>query len=216
MLALQIGVRDDTVALEKVIKSNPNAQATRADQQASHVLSDREEEIVKEARAGLNLLEEEGFRRGLRRGLPQVKGDMETVASRLRKTDTGVVTVTIEKQIIDTLKEMIECSKKRKANQKGQRGGGGRDAASSAIDRSARRAEDDSLHAEARSIPARICTASNTLANRCRLREARFDARRSANAYEQIQKELKDLSKRQQRRSASVTHDIATGKNEAK
>src|SRR5579884_1292964 len=108
MLALQIAVRDDTVALDKVIKDNPNGQPTRADQQASNVLSDREEEIVKEARAGLTLLEAEGSAVAFAEVFAQVKGDMETVAIHLRKTDTGVVTVTIEDQIIDTLKEMIE------------------------------------------------------------------------------------------------------------
>ena len=33
----------------------------------------------------------------------QVQGDMELVAGRLRKTDTAIVTVTIENQIIETL-----------------------------------------------------------------------------------------------------------------
>ena len=114
MLALQIGVRDDTVALDKVIKTNTNSTATRADQQASLQLSDREEEIVKEARAGLALLEEEGSAVAFAEVFSQVKGDMELVAGRLRKTDTGIVTVTIEDQIIDTLKEMIEALKKRR------------------------------------------------------------------------------------------------------
>jgi len=125
MLALQIGVRDDTVALDKVIQDNPNSAPTRADQQASLQLSDREEEIIKEARAGLALLEAEGSAVAFAEVFSQVKDDMETVAVRLRKTDTGVVTVTIENQIIDTLKEMIEALKKARSDKKSQGGGGG-------------------------------------------------------------------------------------------
>src|SRR5262249_11777534 len=106
MLAMQIAVRDGTVELDKVIKANPKSEATRADQQASNELSDKENEIVKEARAGLRLLEAEGSAVVFAEVFQQVKGDMETVAVRLSKTDTGVVTVTIENQSIDKLNQV--------------------------------------------------------------------------------------------------------------
>src|SRR5581483_10478216 len=49
----------------------------------------------------------------------QVRGDMITVSGRLRKTDTGLVNVTIENDIIATLQEMVEALKKaRQENQK--------------------------------------------------------------------------------------------------
>jgi hypothetical protein len=214
MLALQIGVRDDTVALDKVIKSNPNSVATRADQQASLVLSDREEEIVKEARAGLALLEEEGSAVAFAEVFSQVKGDMETVAIRLRMTDTGVVTVAIEDQIIDTLKEMIEALKKAQADnkKKSQGGGGGQPPPDRLLD----------LLAELkmiRSMQKRV-NARTELYGRQYAGEQAPPPEQGTNSeerelYERIQTELKDLSKRQQK-IGKVTHDIATGKNEQK
>src|SRR5262249_20728461 len=93
MRDMQIAVRDDTVELDKAIKGNPKGEPTRADQQASNVLFDKENEIVKLARDGLRLLEAEGSAVAFAEVFQQVKGDMEIVATRLSKTDTGVVTV---------------------------------------------------------------------------------------------------------------------------
>src|SRR5579875_1773671 len=213
MLALQIGVRDDTVALDKVIKDNPNGQPTRADQQASNVLSDREEEIVKEARAGLALLEAEGSAVAFAEVFSQVKGDMETVAVRLRKTDTGVVTVTIEDQIIDTLKEMIEALKKAQSDKKGQgSGGGGMQQPDRLLD----------LLAELkmiRSMQKRVNERTEVYGKQYAGEQAPPPETGSTpeerERYERIQSELKDLSKRQLKIS-KVTHDLATGKNEQK
>ncbi|MHB1422289.1 MAG: hypothetical protein ACYC3I_03640 [Gemmataceae bacterium] len=215
MLALQIGVRDDTVALDKVIKTtDPNDSLTvRSNRQASNGLSDREEEIVKEARAGLALLEAEGSAVAFAEVFSQVKGDMETVAARLRRTDTGVVTVTIEEQIIDTLKEMIEALKKAQSNKKSQGGGGGGGQAPQPL---------LDLLAELkmiRSMQKRVNSRTELYGKQYAGEQAPPPEKGSTpderEHYEQIQKELKDLSKRQQT-IGKVTHDIATGKNEHK
>src|SRR5579875_1407580 len=213
MLAMQIAVRDDTVALDKVIKDNPNGQPTRADQQASNVLSDREEEIVKEARAGLALLEAEGSAVAFAEVFAQVKGDMETVAIHLRKTDTGVVTVTIEDQIIDTLKEMIEALKKAQSDKKSQGGGGG------GMQRPDKLLD---LLAELkmiRSMQKRVNERTEVYGKQYAGEQAPPPETGSTpeerERYERIQSELKDLSKRQLKIS-KVTHDLATGKNEQK
>jgi hypothetical protein len=215
MLALQIGVRDDTVALDKVIKDNPNSQPTRADQQASNVLSDREEEIVREARAGLALLEAEGSAVAFAEVFAQVKSDMETVAIHLRKTDTGVVTVTIEDQIIDTLKEMIEALKKAQSDKKSQGGQSGQ---------SGMQRPDSLLNLLAelkmiRSMQKRVNQRTEVYGKQYAGEQAPPPENSSTpeerEHYVQIQNELKDLSKRQLKIS-KVTHDIATGKNEQK
>jgi hypothetical protein len=216
MLVLQIAVRDGTVDLDKVIKSNPNAQPSRADQQQSNVLSDKEEEIVKEARAGLRLLEEEGSAVAFAEVFTQVKGDMETVAERLRKTDTGEVTVTIENQIIETLQEMIEALKKAQADNKPKSKSGqsqsGQPPDPKLID----------LLAELkmiRSLQKRVNSRTELYGKQYSGEQAPPPEKASSETerekYERIQKELKDLSKRQQKIS-KVTHDIATGKNESK
>jgi DNA repair exonuclease SbcCD ATPase subunit len=212
MLALQIGVRDDTVALDKVIQDNPNSAPTRADQQASLQLSDREEEIIKEARAGLALLEAEGSAVAFAEVFSQVKDDMETVAVRLRKTDTGVVTVTIENQIIDTLKEMIEALKKARSDKKSQGGGGGGQGPDRLLD----------LLAELkmiRSMQKRVNERTEVYGKQYAGEQAPppevGSTPEERERYERIQNELKELSKRQLKIS-KVTHDLATGKNEQK
>jgi RNA binding exosome subunit len=213
MLALQIGVRDDTVALDKVITSNPDGKATRADQQASLVLSDREEEIVKEARAGLRLLEEEGSAVAFAEVFAQVKGDMELVAARLRKTDTGVVTVTIEDQIIDTLKEMIEALKKAQSKGKSQGGGGGgMPAPQPLLDMLA---ELKMIRSMQKRINARTDLYGKQYAGEQAPSPEQGSTPDEREKYDRIQGELKDLSKRQQK-TAKVTHDLATGKNDHK
>jgi hypothetical protein len=214
MLKMQIAVRDDTAALDKVIKDNPNSQPTRADQQASNVLSDREEEIVKEARAGLALLEAEGSAVAFAEVFSQVKGDMELVAVRLRKTDTGVVTVTIEDQIIDTLKEMIEALKKARSDKQSKGGGGG----------GGMQQPDRLLNLLAelkmiRSMQKRVNQRTEVYGKEYKGEQAPPPENGSTpeerKRYVEIQSELKDLSKRQLKIS-KVTHDIATGKNEQK
>jgi hypothetical protein len=214
MLAMQIAVRDGTVDLDKVIQANPKAEPTRADQQASNVLSDKEEEIVREARAGLKLLEAEGSAVAFAEVFQQVKGDMETVAVRLRKTDTGVVTVTIENQIIDTLKEMIEALKKARADNKnkGQSGPSGPPPDPKLIDLLA---ELKMIRSMQKRVNARTELYGKQYAGEQAPPPERATSPDERERYDRIQTELKDLSKRQEKIS-KVTHDIATGKNESK
>jgi hypothetical protein len=216
MLALQIAVRDGTVELDKVIKNNPKGEPTRADQQSSNVLSDKEDEIVKEATAGLRLLEAEGSAVAFAEVFQQVRGDMITVSTRLRKTDTGVVTVTIENQIIETLQEMIEALKKAQADAKkskqGQPGQSGPPPDPKLID----------LLAELkmiRSMQKRVNDRTELYGKQYKGEQAppaeQGSTAEEREKYDRIQHELKDLSVRQQK-IGKVTHDIATGKSEAK
>jgi hypothetical protein len=216
MLAMQIAVRNGTVDLDKVIKANPKGEPTRADQQSSNVLSDNEDDIVKEATAGLRLLEAEGSAVAFAEVFQQVRGDMITVAGRLRKTDTGVVTVTIENQIIETLQEMADALKKAIADAKKSKGGkpgqSGPPPDPKLID----------LLAELkmiRSMQKRVNARTELYGVQYKGEQAPSVETGATEAerekYERIQTELKDLSKRQQKIS-KVTHDIATGKNEAK
>ncbi len=216
MLALQIAVRDGTVNLDAVIQANDNKQPTRADEQASNVLSDKEEEIVVEASGGLRLLEAEGSAVAFAEVFKQVRGDMVTVAGRLRKTDTGKVTVTIENDIIDTLKEMIEALKKARQDNKNppkpSQPGQGQKVDPRLID----------LLAELkmiRSMQLRVNARTKVYGEQYEGEQAPPPAvapnAKEREKYERIQSELKDLGVRQEKIS-KVTGDIAKGKNEAK
>jgi hypothetical protein len=216
MLALQIAVRDGTVSLDGVIQANENKQPTRADEQASNVLSDKEEEIVLEASGGLRLLEAEGSAVAFAEVFKQVRGDMITVAGRLRKTDTGKVTVTIENDIIDTLKEMIEALKKARQDNKNppkpSQPGQGQKVDPRLIDMLA---ELKMIRSMQLRVNARTKVYGEQYSGEQAPSPTTAPDAKEREKYERIQQELKDLGVRQQKIS-KVTGDIAKGKNEAK
>ena len=118
MLAMQIAVKDGTTALDKIIGGNPDKKSSRAEDQKALELSDKEDDISKEANKALSLIEAEGSAVAFAEVFKQVLGDMNTTAGRLRRADVGEVTVAIENDIIDALKEMVAALKKaRKDNQ---------------------------------------------------------------------------------------------------
>jgi hypothetical protein len=215
MLALQIVVRDGTVELDKVIQSTTDKKPSRQDQQTSLGLADKEDEIVQEAKTALRLIEADGSAVAFAEVFQQVLTDMINVAGWLRKTDTGVVTVQTENDIIETLKEMIEALKKaRKDNQakQGKPSPPGQPPDPKLID----------LIAELkmiRSMQMRVNSRTELYGKQYRGEQA--PAPESAKEVEErvklqkVHHELKDLSGRQEK-LGKITHDIATGKNEAK
>ncbi len=126
MLAMQTEVRDNTVGLDKDIQARPGAKPENIDRQRGNELEEKEQGIIKEGNEARRLLEAEGSAVAFPVVLEGTIEYMVNVARRLRATDTGAVTVTIENEIIDSLKEMIEALKKaRQENQKKSQGGGG-------------------------------------------------------------------------------------------
>jgi hypothetical protein len=93
---------------------NPEKRASRAEEQSSLQLSDREQQIVGEASRAIQLLETEGSAVAFPEAFTQVKEDAAQVVRRLGKADVGTVTQGIEQDIIATLKEMIEALEKAK------------------------------------------------------------------------------------------------------
>jgi hypothetical protein len=213
MLAMQIGVRDGTVALDKAIdKKEPN----REQQQNSNVLSDKEEEIVREANQAIGIIQAEGSAVAFAEVFFQVRGDMTNVATRLRKTDTAVVTQTIENDIIATLQEMIEALKKARKDNKNQQqqpkqSQGGQPQDQKLID----------MLAELkmiRSMQLRVNSRTEVYGKQYEGEQvpapsAAADAK-AHDLYEMIQRELRELGERQLK-IEKVTSDIAKGKNKA-
>ncbi len=160
-------------------------------------------------------MEEEGSAVAFAEIFTQVKGDMETVAIRLRKTDTGIVTVTIENQIIDTLQEMIEALKKAQSDKKskgGQSGQSGPPPDPRLIDLLA---ELKMIRSMQKRVNARTELYGKQYAGEQAPPPETGSTTDERERFERIQTELRDLSKRQQK-IGKVTHDIATGKNESK
>jgi hypothetical protein len=216
MLAMQIAVRDNTVSLDKTILSNPDKKTTRADDQKALELSDREDDILKEATKALTLIESEGSAVAFAEVFKQVVGDMQTAAGRLRRADVGQVTVSIENDIIDSLKEMIEAFKKaRKDNQQPKppsqpsQSNPGQPKDNQLID----------MIAELkmiRSMQVRVNNRTNLYGKQLEGEQvpsvAKVADAKEKEKFESFRKEFKDLSGRQQKLS-KVTEDIAKGRN---
>ncbi len=115
MLAMQQAVLTGTEGVFKAIELKKEKKLEiRAEQQESVKLSNDEKEIVVEATKAIEMLEAEGSAVAFPEVFKQVREDMKHVQRRLGVIDAGVVTQAIEKDIIDTLKEMIEALKKAK------------------------------------------------------------------------------------------------------
>src|SRR5262249_19397804 len=124
MLALQKEVYEGTIRLDKTIGENPDKKATRPDEQKSQQLGDREGLIVQEATRAKNLLESEGTAVAFAEVFTQLIDDMKLVQKQLVKTDVGPFTQKVERDIIETLEEMIEALKKAQQDMKAQQKSG--------------------------------------------------------------------------------------------
>lgn len=111
MLQMQTAVLEDTVRIDKAINLNTDRKPDRTQEQDSLKLSDRENEIVREADRALAILAEEGSAVAFAEVFTQTREDMKHVARRLGKVDVAHVTQAIEQDIITMLKEMIEALK---------------------------------------------------------------------------------------------------------
>jgi len=112
MLEMQIRVLAGTERVDKGILGTKDKKADRVHIQDSLKLSDDEKEIVLEASKAIEMLEAEGSAVAFPEVFQQVRSDMIVVQKRLGGTDVGKVTQAIERDIIETLKEMIEALKK--------------------------------------------------------------------------------------------------------
>lgn len=213
MLAIQIEVRDDTVALDKDILKNVEKKPTLVQAGRSNKLADKEDEIVREAHGALKLIKSEGSAVAFAEVFEQVGKDMEDVRNRLSRVTTDAVTRQIEDDIIETLKEMIAALQKaqREAKQgKPSKGGSPQD--QKLIDQLA---ELKMIFAMQRRVNARTeLYGKQYTGEQAPVPELAKTAKEREH-YELIQRELKDLAGRQQK-IGKVTHDIATGKNESK
>jgi hypothetical protein len=121
MLALQLEVQAGTVSTQRAIDNNADKKPSRTEVQKGLQLADREDEIVREANKAIDLLKTEGSAVAFPEVFIQIRSDMMNVSRRLRKTDTASMTQTIEQDIIDTLKEMIEALKKAQKDQQAKK-----------------------------------------------------------------------------------------------
>ena len=214
MRAMQIEVRNETISVFKVCEASSDKKPTRTEVQKSLGLSDKENEIVREASKAMKLLEAEGSAVAFFEVFSQVRGDMQTVAVRLQKTDIGVVTQTIEQDIIDTLGEMIEALKKKQQEMKDKK-------ASNSPPAPPQDQKLLDLLAELkliRSLQVRVNNRTRTYASEYPELEqvpspGQVKTKDEQEKTERLLEELKKLAE-QQMKIFDVTNNIAKGKNE--
>jgi hypothetical protein len=128
MLVMQLQIHVDTIALSK---TTTNAWTVKHFGR-SRELSVEEDEIATEASKALTLLKEEGSSVAFPQGVEQVRDDMQNIARRLSGNDVGEFTQSVERDVIESLEEMVtalqnEIEKRQKENenrrqQRGQKG----------------------------------------------------------------------------------------------
>jgi hypothetical protein len=112
MYIMQLEVLAGTEEVDKTIKSHADKLATQKDKVVALNLSDKEKDIVKEADKCIDILESEGTAVAFPEVFQQLRDDMKHVQKRLGIIEVGTVTQDLEKEIIVTLKEMIDALKK--------------------------------------------------------------------------------------------------------
>ena len=167
----------------------------------------------------LKIINEEGSAVAFAEVFKQVSGDMETVVKRLARTDTGKITVQIEDDIIETLKEMIDALKKARQDNKNPPKDSKPKPSQQGPPQDQRLidllAELKMIYAMQRRVNARTTLYGKQYEGEQVPPPEKAKTKEEKEHLENIQKELKDLSDRQ-KKIGGVTKDIATGKNEAK
>ncbi len=114
MLAMQEEVLRGTLNVQAQAEVSPAKTKDRKIIQDCLNLSDDELRIVHEATKAIEILETEGSAVAFPEVFQQVREDMKHVQRRLKNTDVGDVTVTIEQDVVETLREMIKALEKAK------------------------------------------------------------------------------------------------------
>ena len=109
MLVMQTQVLAGTIDTDLAIKKNVDKKASFTDKRASLKLADNEKDIVQEVNKCIDILESEGSAVAFPEVFQQLRQDMIHVQKRLEQTDVHDLTQNIEKDIIVTLKEMIDA-----------------------------------------------------------------------------------------------------------
>jgi hypothetical protein len=112
MLMMQTQVLMGTIDTDQSINKSADKKPSRTDKTASLKLADQENAIVQEANKCIDILEAEGSAVAFPEVFQQIRQDMIHVQKRLEVIDVHDLTQNIEKDIITSLKEMVEALKK--------------------------------------------------------------------------------------------------------
>lgn len=112
MLDMQVAVYEGTERLHKIIEGARHKKPRPEDERASRKLSDKQKAIVVLATKAIDMLEADGAAVAFPEVFRLLRDDMKRVQRCLEMCAVGVTTQAIEKDIIDTLEEMIAATKR--------------------------------------------------------------------------------------------------------
>ncbi len=126
MLSTQRIINDATIRLDKVGRGagGKRQEFGRAEQLELADLSTRQRTLAQQAATCLHILDEDGTTIAFPRVVEQLSEDMTTVADRLAGYRVGVLTQTIEREIVETLEQLLEAVQ-RMQQENEQQGGEG-------------------------------------------------------------------------------------------
>jgi hypothetical protein len=114
MLLMEIQIQVDTITLAKTAKNEWMARHFGK----SRELSVRQDTIADDAGKALTLLKEEGSSVAFPQGVEQVRDDMLSIARSLGKNDVGAFTQSLEKEVIESLEELVSALQSEIENRK--------------------------------------------------------------------------------------------------
>ncbi len=113
MHRLQLAVHDGIKDLQRSIEANDDKKPNSKNKQAAVDWSRKQNDISEEAASLLKLLKSEGAAVAFPEVVEWLWKDMKQVMNRLEACDTGPETRAIEKELLDSLKEMLDSLQKK-------------------------------------------------------------------------------------------------------
>ncbi len=112
MLWIEQEIYDKTEKLHKELTKQDNPKANLEQAARSNKIADRQNDNIREAHAALKIVQTEGSAAAFAEVFEQVSKDMDVVYNRLNRAEIDSLTLTIETDIIDTLKDAIKALEK--------------------------------------------------------------------------------------------------------
>jgi hypothetical protein len=109
MLKIQIDLHDATKQLHKSIQANPDKKPSPRDKEAATTLSIKQQAMIDEASAILDLLNKDGTAVAFTEVFEELRGEMKRIQANLEKGDAGPATLKIEASIVETLKDLVRA-----------------------------------------------------------------------------------------------------------
>jgi len=109
MRDLQVEIGNGTKSLHKIIQARPDQKPQAEDRWAAVKLARKQQAVIGEAESIIQWLEKEGAAVAFPEVIKELRDEMKKVQRRLESTDVGAGTQQLQKDILDTLQEMVRA-----------------------------------------------------------------------------------------------------------